>query len=64
MPPQRDYETARQIALDTLSNLELEKCCPDAGLSLALVPPGTKQVRIPYIDHTYTLTVQNNSFFR
>ena len=63
MPTQRDYETARRIALDTLSTLNLERCCTNAGLQLELVRPETKKVRIPYLDKAYTLTLQNDRIF-
>jgi len=61
MPTQLDYETARQIAVDTLLEQDLEKCCTNAGLSLEKGPSGTKKVRIAYIGQTYTLTVQNDT---
>jgi hypothetical protein len=60
MPTQRDYETARQIALNTLSTLDLERCCNNAGLQLEVVPPATKKVRIPYLGQAYTLILQND----
>ena len=61
MPTQQDYETARALALDTLSKLELERCCSNAGLSLDLESPGIKQVQIPYLGDSYTLTVDKDT---
>jgi hypothetical protein len=63
MPTRLDYETARQIAVETLLEQDLEKCCANAGVSLETGPSGTKKVRIAYIGQTYTLTVQNKRFF-
>ncbi|MCK4485983.1 MAG: DUF3786 domain-containing protein [Desulfobacterales bacterium] len=63
MPTQHDYETARALALDTLSKLDIETCCTNAGLSPELVPTGIKRVPIPYLGHTYTLTVHNDTIF-
>lgn len=60
MPTQLDYETARQIAVETLLKQDLERCCANAGLSLESVSPETKRVCIPYIGHNYTLTVQKD----
>ena len=61
MPTQQDYETARALALDTLSKLDIETCCANAGLSLDLDSPGIKQVQVPYLGHSYTLTVDNDT---
>ena len=61
MPTQQDYETARALALDTLSKLELERCCSNAGFSLDLGSPGIKQVQIPYLGDSYTLTVDKDT---
>ena len=61
MPTQQDYETARALALDTLSKLELERCCSNAGLSLDLESPGIKRVQIPYLGDSYTLTVDKDT---
>jgi len=63
MPTQHDYETARALALDTLSRLDIEKCCTNAGLSLETASPEIKRVSIPYIDNTYTLSVHNKTIF-
>jgi len=63
MPTQDDYKTARALALDTLSKLDIERCCTNAGLSLKLVSPGTKRVPIPYLGNTYTLIVHNDTIF-
>ena len=60
MPTQRDYETARQIAVETLLERDLEECCVNAGVSLESLSAGTKKVCIPYIGHDYTLTVQDD----
>jgi len=62
MPTQLDYETARQIAVETLLQKDLEKCCVKAGVSLESLSPGEKKVSIPYIGHDYTLTVKNDTF--
>ncbi|MBW1742558.1 MAG: DUF3786 domain-containing protein [Deltaproteobacteria bacterium] len=62
MPTQLDYETARQIAVETLLQQNLEKCCVNAGLLLESISPDTNRIRIPYIGHTHTLTVQNDRF--
>jgi hypothetical protein len=61
MPTKHDYETARALAIETLSNLDIERCCTNAGLSLELVSPGTKRVRMPYLGHTYTLTLNDDT---
>lgn len=61
MPTQDDYETARALALDTLSKLDIERCCTNAGLSPELVSPEIKRVPIPYLGNTYTLTVHNDT---
>lgn len=63
MPTQHDYETARALALDTLSKLDIETCCTNAGLSLEMVSPGIKRVPIPYLGHTYTLNVHDDAIF-
>ncbi len=63
MPTQDDYETARALALDTLSKLDIERCCTNAGLSPELVSPEIKRVPIPYLGNTYTLTVHNERIF-
>ncbi|OEU77031.1 MAG: hypothetical protein BA872_10020 [Desulfobacterales bacterium C00003060] len=63
MPTQHDYETARALALDALSKLDVERCCANAGLSLESALPGTKRVPIPYLGSTYTLTVQDERIF-
>ena len=63
MPTQHDYETSRAIALETLSKLDLERSCTNAGLSLERVSAGISQVNIPYLGQTYTLSVYNNSIF-
>ena len=60
MPTQLDYETARQIAVETLLQDDLEKCCANAGVSLQSLSSGGKKVCIPYIGHDYTLTIQND----
>jgi hypothetical protein len=60
MPTQLDYETARQIAVETLLQQDLETCCSNAGLSLESVSPDTNRIRIPYIAATHTLTVHND----
>lgn len=61
MPTQHDYETARALALYTLSRLDIEKCCTHAGLSLEIVSPEIKRVSIPYLGDTYTLSVHNET---
>ena len=63
MPTQHDYETSRALALDTLLKLDIERCCANAGLSLVQVSAGTRQVKIPYLGQTYTLSVHNDSIF-
>lgn len=63
MPTQDDYETARALALDTLSKLDIERCCTNAGISLELVSPEIKRAPIPYLGNTYTLTVHNDTIF-
>jgi hypothetical protein len=57
MPTQLDYETARRIAVESLLQRDLEKCCADAGLSLE---PETMRVSIPYIGHNYILTIRDH----
>lgn len=61
MPTQDDYKTARALALDTLSKLDIERCCTNAGLSLELVSPEIKRVPIPYMGNTHALTVHNDT---
>jgi hypothetical protein len=61
MPTKHDYETARALALESLSKLDIDTCCTNAGISVELVSPGIKHVRIPYIGHTYTLTVHDDT---
>lgn len=63
MPTQRDYETARALALDILSSLDMERCCTNAGLSLEPVSPKIKRALIPYLGNTYTLCVHNKRIF-
>jgi hypothetical protein len=63
MPTQDDYETARALALDTLSRLDIERCCANAGLSVELVSSGIKRVPIPYLGNTYILPVHNERIF-
>lgn len=65
MPTQHDYETSRALALDTLSKLDIERCCANAGLSLerSSAGAGIRQVKIPYLGHTYTLSVHNDTIF-
>ena len=57
MPTEEDYKTARALALDTLAKLDIDACCTDAGLSLETLSAATKRVPIPYLGHTYHLTV-------
>ncbi|MBW1740923.1 MAG: DUF3786 domain-containing protein [Deltaproteobacteria bacterium] len=59
MPTQDDYKTARALALDTLSKVDIERCCINAGLLPELISPGIKRVPIPYLGDTYSLTVCN-----
>lgn len=61
MPTKHNYETARTLAIESLSKLYIDACCKNAGISLELVSPGIKQVRIPYIGHTYILTVHDDT---
>jgi hypothetical protein len=61
MPTQDDYEAARALAFDTLSKLDIERCCINAGLSLELVSPGIKRVPIPYLGNTHVLTMHNQT---
>ncbi len=60
MPTRSDYETARALALEALSKLDVNKCCVNAGVPVDLVSPGVRQVRIPYLGHPYTLTVRDD----
>ncbi len=60
MPTKQDYETARALALQALSTLDVDQCCVNAGLFLELAAPGVKQVRIPYLGNVYTLTARSN----
>ena len=62
MPTQQDYETARALALNTLAKLDIKTCCTNAGLSLDLGSP-VPRLQIPYLDHLYTLTVDNDTIF-
>jgi len=61
MPTQDDYKTARALALDTLSRLDIERCCTNAGLSLDIVSSKIKRVPIPYLGTTHVLTVHNDT---
>ena len=63
MPTQLDYETARDLAVETLSSLDLENCCDKAGLSLEVVTPGIQRVLIPYLGRQYALIMENESIF-
>jgi len=57
MPTQDDYEAARALALDALARLDIDVCCTKAGLSLEKVSPDKKRASVPYLGHTYDLTV-------
>ena len=48
------------MAVESLLQQDLEKCCADAGLSLE---PETMRVSIPYIGHNYTLTIQDDGAY-
>lgn len=57
MPTQDDYETARALAVETLARLDIDECCIKAGLSPKTDSTRKKRVPIPYLGHTYDLTV-------
>lgn len=59
MPTQDDYRTARALALDALTKLDMDECCIKAGLSLKTDSADKKRVPIPYLGHTYDLTVSD-----
>lgn len=63
MPTQLDYETARALALETLSNLDLESCCERAGVSMEVPAPGQRCVSIEYLGGECRLTAGDEGIF-
>ena len=57
MPTPDDYKTARALALDALAKLDIDACSINAGLSVETISAAKKRVPIPYLGHTYHLTV-------
>jgi hypothetical protein len=63
MPTQLDYETARALALETLSTLDLERCSANAGLSTEIVSPEAMCVQIPYLGRQCRLIKEKDAIF-
>jgi hypothetical protein len=59
MPREDDYRTARTLALETLAQLDLDKCCINAGLLAETISPGKQRVTIPYVGRAYDLNVSD-----
>jgi hypothetical protein len=57
MPTQEDFRTARGLAIETLSKLDIDECCKKAGVSFETASSGKRRIIIPYLGKTHELII-------
>ncbi len=63
MPTEEDYKTARALAIEALTRLDIDDCCVKAGVSIENVSAEERRVQMSYLGQTYYLSLGRDRIF-
>ncbi len=61
MPTPDDYREARRLAVETLKERDIKRCCHNAGVDLHQISATEQRVPISYLGRTYRLQVTKDN---